>query len=143
MSETNTPQNELLEASSLPHHVQEFIALSEGLETAMKTKNAVDITMARNRLRLLFVSLDEKAQQDIQQFIQKEIAGIRIQDERGTINNSIHRALNVPVMGMHALAETVPQFAAETLRLIVTTVGLAGVGVYKAGRTIYNRALAA
>lgn len=143
MSEINTPQNEQLEASPLPHHVHEFIALSEGLEAAMKTKNAVDITMARNRLRLLFVSLDEKAQQDIQQFIQKEIAGLRIQDQRSQFNSGIHRALNVPVMGMHALAETVPQLAGETLRLIVTTIGMLGLNVYKAGKTVYNRALAA
>jgi hypothetical protein len=122
----------------LPDHVLEFLTLSEELEQALQTKNPVEITQVRSRMKIFYGTLDEEKQHGIQRFIQQEAAGMRIADERSTVMNMMQRTLNAPGMVVHALAETVPQLTGETLRLIVTTLGFAGYGLYRGGKTVRN-----
>jgi len=133
-SQTETPSGK----AAIPTHLQEFIDLSEVLETARKIDDAVQITQARNKLRIHFAMLDEGKRMDVERLIQQEISALRIHDEQSSVNSVAHRILNVPVLGMRALAATVPQFTGATLDLIVTTLGLGVYGVVRGAQKTYR-----
>lgn len=140
MNDKNNEHRQIEEGatSRLPSHIHEFIDLSKELEGTMKADDAIAITQARSMLKIFYGTLSEDQQRDIQTFIEREVAGMRIEDERSSTNQKMHRVLNAPYLVVHALAETVPQLTSETIRLIVTTLGLSIAGLWKGARTTYD-----
>jgi len=140
MSSTNNEhrQHEAEGGSALPSHLSEFIDLSRKLDENLKKKDSIAETRLQNRLRIFYATLTEDQKADIQMFIERERAGMRIEAERSRTNRALHAVLRTPVLMMGALAETVPQFTGKTLELIIATLGLSAAGIVKGARTTYR-----
>jgi hypothetical protein len=128
--------------AAFPLHVQKFVKLSEQCEKMMQSKNMVEMTVAENRMKLLFASLTADKQQDIRTFLEQQRAGQNIRRQQ-VVSGTAEWMIAMPGAVIGSLAKTVPAVALSTVEFALATIGAVGVGMYRGGRSIYRQARAA
>lgn len=123
---------------TLTAHIADFNLLTQKLDAAVQTKNEEAIRSTQQDLDLFFGQLDAKKQQEIRIFLEQQKVGQSIQNYRKTTNGRIHHVMDSLVNVARATANTVPMLAEQTTRLIISTIGHVGAGIYKGGRAVID-----
>lgn len=118
---------------TLAAHIAAFNALAQKLDAAVQAKNEGAIASTQQDLDLFFGQLDGVKQREIRIFLEQQKAGKTIQNYRDVSRGRVHQIMDALVGTVKATADTVPQLAEETLRLVIATVGHLGAGVWKGG----------
>ncbi len=126
-----TPVEILSAQQDLLPHVAQFNALTQKIDTAVKSKNAEAVLAAKQELDVFFGQLQDAQQQEIRIFVAQQKVGQTIQRYRAANRGHIHAMMDTVVGISRTMADTVPKVAEETLRLIVSTIGHLGVGLVR------------
>lgn len=130
----------LHESQALPEHVIHFDDIERKLDVAVRKGDEQETEKVRKELDLFLGSLNAEQQEAIRIYLIQQNAGRRVEQYRSGFHKGVSDVLQFPVVLMKTAADTLPPLAEETLRLIVSTVGLTIRGVITGVQETFRKA---